>query len=100
MVEVQRVNRVYAVESYEFGTLYMVDPATGSLRKVSGLPAHCVVDNENRLSLEAIDRDWYIRLAKRYVKDFLGKKARRNGAVTRKINKKKKELLAMLGVGE
>lgn len=96
MVEVQRVNRVYAVEDYAFGTLYQVDPATGSLRKVSGLPAHCVVDNDNRLALEAIDRDWYIRLAKRYVNDFLGKKARRNGAVTRKINKKKKELLALL----
>lgn len=100
MVEVQRVNRVYAVESYEYGTLFQVDPATGSLRKVSGLPAHCVVDNDNRLELEAVDRDWYIRLAKRYVNDFFGIKARRNGAVTRKINKKKKELLALLEVSQ
>lgn len=100
LVEVQRVNRVYAVEAYEVGTLYQTDPATGALRKVSGLPAHCVVDNDNSLSIEVIDRDWYIRLAKRYVNDFFGKKARRNGAVTRKINKKKKELLALLEVSQ
>lgn len=98
MVEVQRVNRVYAVEDYEVGTLYQVDPDTGNYRKVSGLPAHCLVDNDNHLTIEVIDRDWYIRLAQRYVNDFFGIKPRKNGAVTRKINKKKKELLAMLEV--
>lgn len=98
MVEVQRVNRVYAVEDYDFGTLYQVDPETGNYRKVSGLPAHCLVDNDNHLSIEVIDRDWYIRLAQRYVNDFFGIKPRKNGAVTRKINKRKKELLALLEV--
>jgi len=94
--EVQRVNRVYAVENYDFGTLYQVDPETGNHRKVSGLPAHLLVDNDNHMTLDMIDRDWYIRLAKRYVNDFFGIKPRRNGAMTRKLNKKKKELLACL----
>ena len=98
LVHMQRVNRVYAIEDYELGTLYMVDPDTGSLRKVTGLPAHCIVDNDNRLTVDCVDRDWYIRLATRYVNDFFGIKPRRNGAVTRKINKKKKELLALLEV--
>jgi len=98
MEEVQRVNRVYAVEDYDYGTLYQVDPDTGNYRKVSGLPAHVLVDNDNHMTLDMIDRDWYIRLAKRYVNDFFGIKPRKNGAVTRKLNKKKKELLAMLEV--
>ena len=98
MEEVQRVNRVYAVEDYDYGTLYQVDPDTGNYRKVSGLPAHVLVDNDNHMTLDKIDRDWYIRLAKRYVNDFFGIKPRKNGAVTRKINKKKKELLAMLEI--
>lgn len=95
LVEVQRVNRVYAVEDYELGTLYQIDPDTDSPRKLSGLPAHCTVDNDNKLTADCVDRDWYIRLAKRYVNDFFGIKPRRNGAVTRKLNKKKKELLAL-----
>jgi len=98
MEEVQRVNRVYAVEDYDYGTLYQVDPDTGNYRKVSGLPAHVLVDNDNHMTLDMIDRDWYIRLAKRYVNDFFGIKPRKNGAVTRKLNKKKKELLAMLEI--
>ena len=96
MVEVQRVNRVYAVEDYSMGTLYMVDPDSGNYRKISGLPARCAVDNDNHMLIDAVDRDWYIRLAKRYVNDFLGIKVRRNGAVTRKINKIKNQLLEVL----
>ena len=96
LVEVQRVNRVYAVEDYGLGTLYQIDPDTDGLRKVSGLPAFCGVDNDNRYTIEDIDRDWYIRLAKRYVNDFFGIKFRRNGAVTRRLNAKKKNLLALL----
>lgn len=94
LTEVQRVNRVYATTDYRAGTLYMIDPDTGNNRKISGLPAFCVVDNDNHLTIDAVDRDWYIRLAKRYVNDFLGIKVRRNAAVTRKINKIKNNLLS------
>lgn len=96
LVEQQRVNRVYATDCYDYGTLYMMDPDTGNYRKVTGLPAHVLVDNDNHLTIDAIDREWYVRLAQKQVNDFLGKKPRRNGAVTRKINKQKKALLALL----
>jgi hypothetical protein len=96
--EVQRVNRVYAVNDYDYGTLYQIDPDTKNYRKVTGLPSHVLVDNDNHMTIDQIDRDWYIRLAKRYVKDFLGAKVRRDGNVTRRVNKIKKELLAMLEI--
>lgn len=96
LVEMQRVNRVYATDCYDYGTLHMYDPDMQNYRKVSGLPAHLLVDNDNHLTLDMIDRDWYVRLAQKQVNDFLGIKPRRNGAVTRKINKQKRELLALL----
>lgn len=96
LVEVQKVNRVYATHDYTYGTLYKRHAETGSLAKIAGLPAQCVVDNDNHLTIDVIDRDWYIRLAKRYVRDFLGvKPPKRN---TRKVNAIKKKLLEMLEV--
>ena len=96
MEVVQKVNRVYATSDYRYGSLYKIHLGTGRVVKIPGLPASCVVDNENVLSLDVLDRDWYIRLAKRYVNDFLGKKdPKRN---TRVVNKIKKELLNMLEV--
>ena len=87
---------MYATDSYDFGTLWMYDPDNENWRKVTGIPAHVLVDNDNHLTLDVVDRDWYVRLAQKYVNDFLGIKVRRNAAVTRKINKMKKGLLARL----
>ena len=95
-VAVQRVNRVYATDRYEFGTLYQWDPDMKNYRKISGIPEHCIVDNSACCGIEAVDKDWYIRLAKRYVNEFLGVKVRKNGAVTRKINRMKKGILESL----
>lgn len=98
MVPVQRVNRIYATGNYHYGTLYKTHLKTGQPVKIAGLPANCVVDNDNSLTIDVIDRRWYIRLARRYVRDFLGiKPPKRN---TRKVNATKKRLLAMLEVGE
>ena len=95
-VEVQRVNRVYATDSYDFGTLWMYDPDNENWRKVTGIPAHVLVDNDNHLTIDVVDKDWYVRLAQKYVNDFLGIKVRRNAAVTRKINRMKKGILESL----
>lgn len=98
MVPIQRVNRIYATGDYRQGTLYKTHLKTGQPVKIAGLSANCVVDNDNHLTIEVIDRQWYIRLARRYVRDFLGiKPPKRN---TRKVNATKKRLLAMLEVGE
>ena len=93
LVVVQKVNRVYATTDHRYGTLYKMHLTTGNPVKIAGLPSKCVVDNDNHLTIDVVDRDWYIRLAKRYVRDFLGiKPPKRN---TRKVNKVKKDLLSL-----
>ena len=91
--DVQRCNRVYAVSNERYGTLFKKKRDGGSI-KVAGLPDHCMIDNDNQLSIEAIDRKWYIDLAKRYVKDFLGIQPPKKN--TRKINSLKKAILNIL----
>ncbi len=96
MEVVQRVNRVYATEDHRYGTLYKIHLGTGNPVKIAGLPAKCVVDNDNHLTIDVVDRDWYIRQAKKYVRDFLGEKPPKRN--TRKVNSIKKKLLEMVEV--
>lgn len=93
-VPIQKVNRVYATKDLRYGTLMKQHGVRGNLVKIAGLPPHCLVDNDNHLSIDVIDRSWYIRLAQRYVKDFLGIKPPKKN--TRKINSLKKKMLALL----
>ena len=71
-VIVQKVNRVYAVSDKSKGTVYKTHAVTGRDAKVAGLPTHCAIDNNNNLSIEVVDRKWYVKLAKKYINDFLG----------------------------
>lgn len=96
MEVVQKVNRVYATEDHRYGTLYKIHLGTGNPVKIAGLPAKCVVDNDNHLTIDVVDRDWYVRLAKRYVRDFLGEKPLKRN--TWKVNSIKRKLLEMLEV--
>ena len=90
-VPVQRCNRIYATSDTRYGTLVKIHATVGNAVKVGGLPTHCVIDNDNHLTIDAVDKDWYIRLAKRQIKDFLGiKPPKRN---TRQINRLAKEAL-------
>lgn len=93
-VPVQKVNRVYATESLDCGTLYKRHAGTGSLEKVAGLPKHCVVDNANKLPIEVVNKNWYLKLAQKYINDFQGIEPPRKN--TRKINSVKKKTLALL----
>jgi hypothetical protein len=70
--EVQRVNRVYASVIPNMGTLVKVKP-DGTVGKIGGLPESCIIDNKNQLTLDAVDRQWYIDLANKYIGDYLGK---------------------------
>jgi len=94
-IPMQKVNRVYAVDDYNAGTLYKVHAKTKKSAKIPGLPMHCIVDNENRLDLSVIDKDWYVREAKRHIREFLGKKGPKRN--TRRVNALKKEALKILG---
>ena len=92
-IPVQKVNRVYATADRSYGTLYKTHAVTGNPAKVAGLPTHCVVDNNNQLPIEVVNRKWYLKLAQKYINDFLGVKPPRKN--TRRINSLKKKSLAL-----
>lgn len=69
--EVQKVNRVYASVNPKMGTLVKVKP-DGTVGKIGGLPESCIIDNKNKLTLDAVDRSWYVALAKKYIQDYTG----------------------------
>lgn len=95
-VPVQRVNRVYASVHRHYGTLVRVHAERGNDNKISGLPEHCIVDNRNTITIDEIDKAWYIKMAENYVKDFLGKSRKIKRTNTRKINTHKRNILKFL----
>ena len=86
-VSVQKTNRVYATTDKTLGTLYKVKD-NGATAKIESLPEHCIIDNENQLSIKDIDKSFYIELAKKRINDFLGikpeKKVRKKNMATKK----------------
>ena len=70
--EVQRVNRCYAAVQPDMGTLVKVKQ-DGSVAKIGGLPDSLIIDNRNKLTLDQVNRQWYIDLANKYIGDYLGK---------------------------
>ena len=52
-----------------------------------------MVDNDNHLSIDVVDREWYIAVTEKRIMDFLGQKIKRH---TQKVNKVKRELTALL----
>lgn len=73
-IPVQKVNRVYSTSDSKYGRLYKVKEATGAQALIELLPDHCIIDNENELTIDQIDREFYIKLAERRVKEFVDTK--------------------------
>jgi hypothetical protein len=96
-IPVQKVNRVYATTDLNCGTIYKTHAITGADSKVPSLPKHCMVDNNNQLSVDVVDRRWYEKQAQKYINDFLGVKPPRKN--TRRINSLKKKSLEILQGG-
>ena len=69
---VQKVNRVYATTDERYGKLYKVKAENDSTAKIESLPEHCIIDNDNHLTIDKVDKSWYIELAKKRINDFLG----------------------------
>lgn len=78
---VQKVNRVYATAEKRYGKIYKVKAENDSEAKIDSLPEHCIIDNDNKLTIDDIDKSFYIDMAKKRVDDFKGikpeKKTRR-----------------------
>ncbi len=88
---VNRVNRVYASKNESLGSLYKTHGKTGRLEKIADLPEHCLVDNDNTLDIQQIDKDWYIQEAEKAVLKFIGEKPLKIKKKERKKMPKEKE---------
>ena len=81
LVEVQRVNRIYATSDERYGMIYKVklnDRAEVVRKdKLANCPARCLIDNENTIHVNQIDRQFYIDLAHKRINDFKGIKTKR-----------------------
>ena len=75
---VQKVNRVYATNDTRCGKLFKVKAENDSTAKIESLPEHCIIDNDNKLTIERVDKSWYIELARKRINDFLGIKPSKN----------------------
>jgi hypothetical protein len=84
-VPVQKVNRIYATKDPRYGKLFkvkgaemFVDSKKDSISKIEMLPEHCIIDNDNRLTIDAVDKTFYIEMARKRINDFLGIKPEKN----------------------
>ena len=99
-VPIQKVNRVYATSNKSLGKLYKVKAENGSVAKIESLPEHCIIDNDNHLTISDVDKTYYINLARRRINDFKGekkmattKKAETKMNVYQKLNKAREMFL-------
>ena len=69
---VQKVNRIYATSDERYGKIYKVKASDDSTAKIESLPEHCIIDNDNHLTIDAIDKTFYIEMARKRINDFLG----------------------------
>lgn len=84
-VPVQRVNRVYATADERYGKLFKVKAENDSTAKIEMLPEHCIIDNDNHLTIAEVDKQFYIDTAKKRVNDFLGVKPEKKKGGKRKM---------------
>ena len=89
----QRNNRVYAGIEKTGGMIYKVKD-NGSRSKLSDCPPNPIVDNAGKITIDKINKSWYIKYTKQRISDFV-----RKGDIFMedKLEKMKKdELVAMI----
>ena len=97
-VPVQKVNRVYATADERYGKLFKVKAETDATAKIEMLPDHCIIDNDNHLTIDDVDRTFYIEMAKKRINDFLGIKPEKKKGGKRKMATTAKKETATLNV--
>ena len=71
-VSVQKVNRIYATTDEKYGKIYKVKTENDSIAKIESLPEHCIIDNDNTLTIDKVDKTFYIDIAKKRINDYMG----------------------------
>ena len=111
-VQIQKVNRIYAVKDEKYGQVVKgkwitekrkknketgkmestpVNPPVWSETVISECPEHCFIDNENVLTVDDLDLDYYIDMAKKRIDKYINI----DPTVARKIAKIKEEVVIM-----
>ena len=85
-VPVQKVNRIYATANPRYGKLFKVKAENDSEAKIEMLPEHCIIDNDNHLTIADVDKQFYIDMAKKRINDFMGIKPEKKGRNTKMAN--------------
>ena len=85
-VPVQKVNRIYATKDPRYGKLFKVKAENDSEAKIEMLPEHCIIDNDNHLSITDVDKQFYIDMAKKRINDFMGIKPEKKGRKSNMAN--------------
>ena len=75
---IQKVNRVYATSDTKYGKLYKLKEG-GNYEKFGTLPEHCIIDNDNHLTIDDIDKTFYIEMARKRINDYMGIKPEKKG---------------------
>ena len=88
--KVQKVNRVYATKDERYGTLFKVKAEDDAIAKIEILPEHCIIDNDNKLTIADVDKTFYIKMAKKRINDFLGIKPEKKKGGHKKMATAKK----------
>jgi hypothetical protein len=82
-VPVQKVNRIYATKDPRYGKLFKVKAENDAEAKIEMLPEHCIIDNDNHLSITDVDKQFYIDMAKKRINDFMGITPEKKGRKTK-----------------
>ncbi|GHV47004.1 hypothetical protein FACS189499_03600 [Clostridia bacterium] len=88
---VQKVNRVYATSDERYGKLFKVKAENDATAKIESLPDHCIIDNDNKLSISDVDKSFYIEVANKRINDFRGIKPEKPKRRTKKMATTKTE---------
>lgn len=111
-VPIQKVNRIYAVKDPKYGQVVKgkwitekrkkdkstgkmistpVEPPVWSETIISECPDHAFIDNENVLTVDDLDKDYYIEMAKRRIDKYINLDRK----VENELNKIKEEIVIM-----
>ena len=92
---VQKVNRVYATTDERYGKLYKVKAENDMTAKIEMLPEHCIIDNDNQITIDRIDKTFYVTMARKRINDFIGIKPEKKGKDTMAATTKQTPLTAL-----
>lgn len=88
---IQKVNRVYATSDARYGKLYKLKEG-GNPEQFGTLPDRCIIDNDNHLTIDDVDKTFYIDVARKRINDYMGIKPEKKGRKKMAENKTAKTM--------